>query len=115
MNDTAIRVHCIFTAVCLGWIKRHFLYAARLPALYVTRLAFRQEHLNDVLGTTAGKQLPLVLFFIGNAVLVQQGNEVVRRIARQRRAAKLGVLAHIVFVWGAYIQVPVRKVAAPTT
>jgi len=52
-----------------------------------------------------------VLFVVGDAVAVQQLNEVLRRVARQGRAAELRVVAQEVLVRLARVEVAVREVA----
>ena len=44
----------------------------------VTRTAFGQQHPDEVLGTAVAEQLPLVLLVPGNAVPVDQGQEIQR-------------------------------------
>jgi len=60
-----------------------------------------------------GKELALVLLVPGNAVVLQQGDEVLRREPRQRRAAELRVLADEVLVRRARIEIAIGEVAAP--
>ena len=48
---------------------------------HLARRALGQQHGDDVLGRAVGKQLSLVFFVEGNAVLLHQRNEVGGRIA----------------------------------
>jgi hypothetical protein len=80
---------------------------------HAARSTFGQQHGDDVFGRAVGKELALVLLVPGNAVALQQRNEVLRRVARQRRAAELRVLAHEVLVRRARVEVAVGEVAAP--
>ena len=61
---------------------------------HAARSTFGQQHGDDVFGRVVGKELALVLLVPGNAVVLQQGDEVLRREPRQRRAAELRVLAY---------------------
>ena len=67
--------------------------AARLPARDAAGITLGQQHVDHVLGRTVAKQLALVFFVKRDAVALQQGDEVLRRVARQGRAAKMRVLA----------------------
>jgi hypothetical protein len=58
-----------------------------------TGRALGQQHLNDVVGRAVAKQLAFVLFVKRNLVLLQQRYEVLRRVTRQGRAAKMRVVA----------------------
>ena len=99
--------------ICARGQKCHIFHAARLPVLHMPRGAFGQQHGNDVFGRAVAKQLALVFFVVADAVLVHQRDEVLRRKARERRARELRVLAHVVPVRRAHVQVAVGEVAAP--
>ena len=58
------------------------------------------------------EQLALVLLVEGDAVLLHQRDEVLRRVARQRRAAEVRVVAQEVLVRRARVEVAVGEVAA---
>ena len=75
-------------------------------------MAFGQEHLNQVVSGVLAEQLAFVFFFVRNAVFLHEGDEILRCVARERTATKLGVVAHKVFVGGAYIEISVGEVAA---
>ena len=80
---------------------------------HAARSTFGQQHGDDVFGRVVGKELALVLLVPGNAVVLQQGDEVLRREPRQRRAAELRVLADEVLVRRARIEIAIGEVAAP--
>jgi len=93
----------------LGWHrKRHRLEAARLPARHAAGIALGQRQPDDVFGRVVAKQLALVLFVPGHAVPLQQADEVLRRVARQGRAAGIGVVTEI-----AGAGVSIGEIAAP--
>ena len=86
--------------------------AARLPALHAARLALAQQHLDQVFGRAVAEQLAFVLFVEGDAVLLHQRDEIGRRVARERRAAEVGVGADEVLVRRVRIEVAVGEVGA---
>ena len=67
--------------------------AARLPALDTAGGTFGQQQVDDVFSRAVAKQLAFVLFMKWDLVLLQQVYEVLRRVTRQGRAAKVRVLA----------------------
>ena len=71
----------------------HAFDATSLPTHYLAGDAFRQQHVDEVFRRMVAKQLAFVLFMKGNAVALQQFDEVLRRVARQGRATKMRVLA----------------------
>lgn len=68
--------------------------------------------IDQVVGAAVTKQLAFVFFMEGHAVLREQGSEVLWRVTRQRRAAKVRVLADEVFVGRAWVEVAVGEVGA---
>ena len=86
---------------------------AGLPALDAAGLALAQQHLDEVLGRSVAEQLALVLLVEGDAVSLHQRDEVLRRVARQGRAAEVRVVAQEVLVRCARVEVAVGEVAAP--
>src|SRR5690606_6461233 len=71
----------------------HVEHGARLAADHATGIAFSQEHANDALAAFVAEKLPLVLLVPGDAVSFDQGNEVLRGVAGQCRAAEVRALA----------------------
>src|SRR3546814_3182224 len=53
--------------------------------------AFRQQQVDDLAGRAVAEQLPQGLLVPGDAVAVDQGDEVLRRVAAQRRHAEVRV------------------------
>jgi hypothetical protein len=100
-------------ALGIGIQRRNGVDSAGLPVGHLARAALGQQHRDDVFGRMVRKQLALVLFVVGNAVLVDQRDKFGRPKARQCRAAELRVLADKVPVRLAHIQIAVGEVAAP--
>src|SRR5204863_8825581 len=59
---------------------------ARLPALHAAGFAFGDEHLDDLRARAVAEQLSLVLLVPGDAMALDEFDEVARRVAGQRRA-----------------------------
>src|SRR5574343_185650 len=58
-------------------------YAAGLPSGYATRLAFLEQHLNDVVAASVAKQLPFVLLMPGYPVPRDQLQKILWGVAGQ--------------------------------
>ena len=99
-----------FVPVGAGFGLAQGLDPTRLPARDATGLTFAQQDLDQVIGAAVTKQLAFVFFMEGHTVLGQQGGEVAGRVARQRRAAEVGVLAQKVFVGCARVELAVGEV-----
>ncbi|MCY1372177.1 hypothetical protein D9M69_593630 [compost metagenome] len=78
--------------------------------MYAAGFAFGQQQGDQVLGRAVAEQLALVLLMETDAVFLHQRDEVGRRVARERRAAEVRVLAQEVFVRRARIDVAVGEV-----
>ena len=61
------------------------------PQINPGGLAFGQQHGDDLVRRTVAEQLPEGLLVIGDAVFLDQGDEILRGIAGQRRAAEMGI------------------------
>ena len=77
--------------------------------------AFGQQHADDVFGRVVAKELTFVLFMEGDAVLLHQIDEVLWRVARQGRAAKVRVFAQEVALRSARVEIAIREIAATAT
>src|SRR5207344_1051366 len=64
---------------------------ARLPTLHAAGVALGDEHGDDLRARAVAEQLPLVLLVPGDAMALDEIDEVARRVAGQRRAAEVGV------------------------
>jgi hypothetical protein len=62
-----------------------------LPALHAAGGAFGEQHVDDLRARAVAEELALVLFVPGDAMALDQGDEVARRVARQGRAAEVGI------------------------
>jgi hypothetical protein len=69
----------------------HRLHGARLPALDTRARALGQQQVDDLLARVIAEELALVLLVPRDAVALHQIDELLRRVARQRRAAEVGV------------------------
>ena len=59
----------------------------------MTDCTLREQYIDDVLRRAVTKQLALVFFMERHVVFLQQGSKVLRRVASERRATKVWVLA----------------------
>jgi len=71
---------------------RDVIHGTRHPPLHVPTIALGLQHADDVLRRVVAEQLPELLFVIGDAVLLDQRDEVARRIPRKCRTAEVRVL-----------------------
>jgi len=72
------------------------LHRARLPARDAAAIhasiALTQQHGNQILRAAVAKELPFVFFMKCNALLLHERREILRRIARERTAAKAWIV-----------------------
>ena len=92
---------------------RHLADTAGLPVHDATAGAFGQQHVDDLLRRAIAKQLAFVLFVVCDAMLIDQRDELLRRVTRQGRAAEIRVLADEVLLRGARVQFAIGEVATP--
>jgi hypothetical protein len=64
---------------------------ARLPALHGAGVALGEQHGDDRRARLVAEELPLVLLVPADAVPLDQVDEIARRVARERRAAEVGI------------------------
>jgi len=76
--------------------------------MMVTPAALGQQHGDDLLGRAVAEQLAELLLVVGDAMLADGLEEVLRREARQRRAAEMRVVGKVVF----WTSVQVGEIAA---
>ncbi len=74
---------------------------ARHPPLHVAAVAFVAEHADDVLRRVVAEELSQFLLVIRDAVLLDQRDEMARRVARERGAAEIRILRQEVCRTGA--------------
>ena len=76
---------------------------------YSARLAFSEQHSDNLLGGTVTEELTQLLFMVGYAVFFHQINKVLGSVTSQGRDTKIWVLGPVV-AWG---RRQIGEVAAP--
>ena len=69
----------------------HFANPGAQKYFHAGRAALRFQHSRDLVGRAIAKKLAQRFFVIGDAVLFDQGDKVLRRVARQRRFREVGI------------------------
>ena len=105
---------------CLEWpqrgaqleppgLVRHLLDSAGLAPLHAAGAAFLHQHVDDLPGALVAEELAQRLLVPGDAVALDQRDEMARGVAREGRTAEVGVLREEI----APGRVQVGEVAAP--
>ena len=86
------------------------MYGRFHPAIHAALAAFLVQHGDDVLAAVVAKQLAQLLLVVADAVALDHGDEVLRRVLRQRGAAEIGVGRQVAVEAG----IDVGEVATPS-